>query len=93
MISAFQIRVFTMKIGHDTLNTKSSFHVAGKEYFFFSLQKAQVHYPALQQLPFSLKILLENLLRFEDGETVSEKDIQALNDWISTQKSNHEIAY
>ncbi len=93
MISAFQIRVFTMKIGRDSLNTRSSIQVGGKEYFFFSLQKAQQKYPALQQLPFSLKILVENLLRFEDGETVSENDIQALNDWIKTQKSDHEIAY
>ncbi len=82
-----------MKIGQDTLKTKSSMEVAGKEYHFFSLSKAQAHFPALKKLPFSLKILLENLLRFEDGDTVTEQDIKALNDWIQTKNSDHEIAY
>lgn len=82
-----------MKIGHDTLKTQSSIQVAGQEYHLFSLKKAQEHFPDLKKLPFSLKILLENLLRFEDHNTVTQDDILALSEWVKTKTSDHEIAY
>lgn len=82
-----------MKIGHDTLKTQSSIQVAGQEYHLFSLKKAQEHFPDLKKLPFSLKILLENLLRFEDNNTVTQDDILALSEWVKTKTSDHEIAY
>lgn len=82
-----------MKIGQDTLKTQSSIQVGGKDYFIFSLKKAEQHYPELKKLPFSLKILLENLLRFEDGDTVTQNDILALSEWIKNKTSDHEIAY
>jgi aconitate hydratase len=82
-----------MKVGQDTLKTLSALNVNGQEYHYFDLQKAQKHYAELSKLPFSLKILLENLLRFEDGETVTLDDIAALNTWIKEKKSEHEIAY
>lgn len=82
-----------MKVGQDTLKTLSTLRVADKEFYIYDLQKAQAHYPELAKLPFSLKILLENLLRYEDGETVKITDIQALKDWVTHQSSNHEIAY
>jgi aconitate hydratase len=82
-----------MKIGHDTLKTQSSIQVAGQEYHLFSLKKAQEHFPDLKKLPFSLKILLENLLRFEDHDTVTQDDILALSEWVKTKTSDHEIAY
>jgi aconitate hydratase len=82
-----------MKVGHDTLKTLSSIEVNGKEFHFYSLQKAMAHYPSLAKLPFSLKILLENLLRFEEGDTVKIEDIEALQQWVQDKTSNHEIAY
>src|SRR6185312_3523712 len=44
-------------------------------------------------LPFSLKVLLENLLRFEDGRTVSADDIRAMAEWLATRTSDREIAF
>ena len=82
-----------MKIGQDTLKTKSFMQIAGKEYTYFSLKKAEELFPALKKLPYSLKIILENLLRFEDGVTVSHADIKALNEWVANKRSDHEIAY
>jgi aconitate hydratase len=84
---------FFMKVGQDTLKTLSALNVNGQKYHYFDLQKAQKHYAELSKLPFSLKILLENLLRFEDGDTVTLDDIAALNTWIKDKKSEHEIAY
>lgn len=82
-----------MKIGQDSLKTLETLQVGNKQYHYFSLAKATNHYPKLKKLPFSLKILLENLLRFEDGVTVHQKDITALHDWLETKTSDHEIAY
>ena len=47
----------------------------------------------IEKLPFSLKILLENLLRHEDGVKVTTQDIQAIADWLKTKTPPHEIAY
>lgn len=83
-----------MKIGQDSLATKSSLKVGNKTYQYYSLEKArQNHFSDLDKLPFSLKILLENLLRFEDGSSVTTDDIKALADWSQTKSSAHEIAY
>lgn len=83
-----------MKVGQDSLQTTSEITVEDKTYQYFSLPKAQQqHFPGIDRLPFSLKVLFENLLRFEDGKTVQTKDIQAIADWLKTQTSKHEIAY
>ncbi len=81
------------KVGQDSLKTKKSLSVNGKTYQYFSLIEAEKYYPGIKQLPFSLKVLLENLLRFEDGSTVTTDDIKALADWLVTKTSSHEIAY
>ena len=47
----------------------------------------------LRRLPFSLKVLLENLLRHEDGRTVTVDDIKALADWLKDRSSDREIAF
>ena len=67
--------------GQDTLGTRSTFAVGGKSYTYFSLAKAAARLGPIHKLPFSMKVLLENLLRFEDGVTVTVEDIQALVDW------------
>lgn len=82
-----------MQIGNDSLSTQSQLEVEGKTYQYFSLKKAEHHFPGINKLPYSLKVLLENLLRFEDNLTVTEGDIKALASWIDTKTSQHEIAY
>jgi aconitate hydratase len=54
---------------------------------------AEKHFPNIAQLPRSLKVLFENLLRFEDGKTVTKEDLSALQTWLTTRTSTHEIAY
>jgi aconitate hydratase len=83
-----------MKIGQDTLLTESTLNVNGKTYHYFSLKEAEaMHFRGIHRLPYSLKVLFENLLRFEDGKTVTTKDIAAMANWLNTRTSNHEIAY
>jgi aconitate hydratase len=79
--------------GQDTLGTRSTFDVGGKSYTYFSLAKAAAKLGNVDRLPFSMKVLLENLLRFEDGVTVTVEDIQALVDWQQTRASTREIQY
>ncbi|HEY0044744.1 MAG TPA: aconitate hydratase AcnA [Allosphingosinicella sp.] len=81
-------------VGHDSLNTRSTLHVGGKAYAYYSLAKAAGQLGDVSRLPFSMKVLLENLLRFEDGKTVSRDDIQALVDWTKNPVSpSREIQY
>lgn len=82
-----------MKVGNNGMNTEKTLLVDGKTYHYFSLEQAAKTYPKLAKLPYSLKVLLENLLRFEDNDTVRQDDIKALADWIDTKTSQHEIAY
>ncbi|GJM06899.1 MAG: aconitate hydratase [marine bacterium B5-7] len=62
-------------------------------YTYFDLQALGEQGLAIERLPFSLKVLLENLLRHQDGETVTETDIQAMAKWLDKKTINHEIAY
>jgi aconitate hydratase len=81
-------------IGHDSLSTRSTLNVSGKSYQYFSIAKAAEKLGDVSRLPFSMKVLLENLLRFEDGGfTVSTEDVQALVDWQSNPVSTREIQY
>ncbi|HET6524516.1 aconitate hydratase AcnA [Sphingopyxis sp.] len=80
--------------GHDTLGTRSTLDVGDKKYAYYSLDKAAAKLGDVSRLPFSMKVLLENLLRFEDGGfTVSKDDVQALVDWQKDPHSNREIQY
>jgi aconitate hydratase len=80
--------------GHDTLGTRSTLSVGGKNYAYYSLDKAAEKFGDVSRLPFSMKVLLENLLRFEDGGfTVSTDDVKALVDWQKDPHSNQEIQY
>jgi len=83
-----------MKLGQDSFSTKKTLNVNNKSYQYFSLKEAESkHLPGINSLPFSLKVLLENLLRFEDGNTVTKDDIKAMSTWLATKSSKHEIAY
>jgi aconitate hydratase len=80
-------------IGNDTLGTRDTLDVAGKSYDFYSLPKAAKKLGDISRLPFSMKVLLENMLRFEDGTTVTKADAQAIVDWQKDARSNREIQY
>ena len=80
-------------IGQDTLETRDNLSLPGREVAYFSLAKAAAKLGDVSRLPFSLKVLLENLLRFEDGSSVTVEDIRALIDWQKDRRSNREIQY
>jgi len=79
--------------GQDSLKTRSTLEVGGKSYAYFSLPKAAETLGEVDRLPFSMKVLLENLLRFEDGITVTRDDLQAMADWVKERRINREIQY
>ncbi|MGH6660001.1 MAG: aconitate hydratase AcnA [Rhodospirillales bacterium] len=80
--------------GHDTLKTRRTLKVGGKDYDYFSLQAAaEAGLGDVSRLPGSLKVLLENLLRYEDGRTVTVDDCKALAGWLKKRTSDHEIAF
>ncbi len=81
-------------IGQDTLKARRSLEAGGKSYDYYSLSAvSDAGYGDISRLPFSLKVLLENLLRYEDGRTVTVADIEKAAKWVETQKSDLEIAY
>ena len=80
-------------IGQDTLGARTTLDVDGRTYDYFSLAKAAEAYGSIERLPFSMRVLLENMLRFEDGATVTQADIQAIVDWQQDARSNREIQY
>ena len=81
-------------VGQDTLGTRDTLTAGGKTVAYYSIAKAAAKLGDVSRLPFSMKVLLENLLRFEDGGfTVSTDDVQALVDWQKDPKSTREIQY
>ncbi|WP_284126528.1 aconitate hydratase AcnA [Parerythrobacter aestuarii] len=82
------------QVGKDTLGTRSTLSVGGKDYAYYSFAKAEATIGDVSRLPFSMKVLLENMLRFEDGGfTVSTDDIQAIADWQKNPVTGSEIQY
>ena len=78
----------------NTFKSLDSISISSKEFKIFSLKKAEINgLEGISKLPISLKVLLENLLRHEDGVSVDEKQILAIKDWLKNKKSNTEIAY
>ena len=82
------------KVVTTPLNAEQILTVNGVQYHYYSLPHAEAAgLTGLSRLPFTLKILFENLLRFEDGRTVTRDDLGALIAWLKDKKSSHEIAY
>ena len=80
--------------GQDTLKTRRTLTVGDKEYDYFSIEVAEeAGLGDVSRLPFSLKVLLENLLRYEDGGSVTVDDAKALAAWLNTGSSSNEIAF
>ena len=78
----------------DSFNCRRRLKVGKREYDYFSLDEAEANGLAgISRLPFSLKVLLENLLRHEDGRTVTAEDIRGIAEWLDNRKSDREIAF
>ena len=77
----------------DSFSTLDSLQVGNLLYRYHSLPKAAAALGDIQRLPTSLKVLLENLLRHEDGVTVVRDDIQAMVDWLTERRSDREIQF
>ena len=69
-------------------------NIEGKNFKFYSLPEAEKNgLNGISKLPKSIKVLLENLLRFEDDLSVNKRQIEAIKDWLKDKKSKTEIAY
>ncbi len=78
----------------NTYKSLDTLSVNNKKYSFYNLQLAEQHgLTGVSKLPKSLKVLLENLLRYEDNKTVDTDQIKAIQDWLKNKTSDTEIAY
>ena len=84
-----------MKPGNkNSYKSLASINIDGKNYKYFSLAEAEKNgLTGISKLPKSIKVLLENLLRYEDDTTVNKDQIDAIRDWLKNKKSSTEIAY
>ncbi len=78
----------------NSFKSKSTLTVGGKTYTYYSILEAEKNgLKGVSALPHSMKVVLENLLRFEDNRTVTKADIEAVATWLVTRQSDHEISY
>src|SRR5262249_49043484 len=89
-VGAFSVMRAT---GHDSLKTRRTLTVGGKSYEYFSLEAAAKTLGDITRLPFSLKVLLENLLRFEDGRSVTVEQVRAMAAWLKAKRSETGIGF
>ena len=84
-----------MKPGNkNSYNSLKSININNREYKYYSLAEAEKNgLDGISKLPKSLKVLLENLLRYEDDLSVTKNQIEAIKEWLKTKKSLTEIAY
>ncbi|GAA0608298.1 aconitate hydratase AcnA [Craurococcus roseus] len=80
-------------IGQDSLKTRRTLTVDGKTYNYFSLPEAAKSVGDVSRLPFSLKVLLENVLRYEDGRTYRVEDAKAIAGWLPSGHSEKEVPF
>src|SRR6185369_2359762 len=78
----------------DSFKCARTLKVGSKTYAYYSLPAAEkAGLKGISRLPFSMKVLLENLLRHEDGRTITKQDIQAVAQWLKTKTSDRDIAF
>ena len=78
----------------DSFKCRKTLKVGAKSYVYFSLPQAEKNgLKGISRLPYSMRVLLENLLRHEDGQTVTKEDIKAVVAWVKTRTSDREIAF
>ena len=84
-----------MKLGNkNSYKSLKSLNIDGNDYKYYSLNEAEKNgLSGISKLPKSLKVLLENLLRYEDDITVDKNQIESIRDWLKKKKSTKEIAY
>jgi aconitate hydratase len=80
-------------IGQDSLKTRRTLAVDGKTYNYFSLPEAAKSIGDISRLPFSLKVLLENVLRYEDGRSYTVEDAKAIAGWLPSGHSEKEVPF
>ncbi len=80
-------------VGQDSLGVQRTLSVDGKEYGYFSLAAAAEKLGDIARLPVSLKVLLENILRYEDGSSTTVKDAEAIVAWLETASSTQEVPF
>ncbi len=80
-------------IGQDTLKVGRQLSVDGKTYAYFSLPEAAKQIGDLSRLPYSLKVLLENVLRFENGRSYTVADAKAVAEWVNLGRSEKEVPF
>ncbi len=80
-------------IGQDSLKTRRTLDVGGKAYDYFSLEAVAKTLGDISRLPVSLKVLLENVLRFEDGSSFTADDARAIAGWLKTAGSTQEVPF
>ena len=77
----------------DSLHTRRTLTVGGQRYDYYSLEAAAATLGDLSRLPVSLKVLLENLLRHENGRSIQTDDLKAVAAWLQRRRSDREIAF
>ena len=78
----------------NSYNSLTDININGKNFKYFSLSKAETNgLEGISKLPKSLKVLLENLLRYEDDLSVTKNQIESIKNWLKEKKSKTEIAY
>ena len=80
-------------IGQDTLKTRRTLTVQGQPYEYFSLAEAAKSLGDISRLPVTLKILLENVLRFEDGTSYTVEDAKSIAGWLGAAHSDREVPF
>ncbi|MCH7590580.1 hypothetical protein IIB34_06050, partial [PVC group bacterium] len=77
----------------NSFNTLKNIKIGSKNYQYFDLMELAEKYESIKTLPYSLKILLENVLRHEDGKNVTKNDIEAILSWKPEEKPSREISF
>jgi len=80
-------------VGHDTLKTRKTIELDGRSYHYFSIPEAAKTIGDVARLPVSLKVLLENVLRFEDGRSYTVDDAKSVAGWLEHGQSNREVPF
>ncbi len=80
-------------VGHDTLKTRKTLELDGQTYHYFSIPEAQAAIGDVSRLPVSLKVLLENVLRFEDARTYTVADAESMAAWLTHGRSDTEVPF
>ncbi|MGR3691889.1 MAG: aconitase family protein, partial [Sagittula sp.] len=85
----------TIQVGHDSAKTRKTLEAGGQTVSYYSISAAEAAgLGDFSKLPAALKVVLENMLRFEDGKTVTQDDIKAFSDWAKNGgKGDRELAY